>query len=353
MSAFRRGSRIYIEFTDAAGKRQRPSTNASTMREAEALEREMKVKVQRQRLGLEAHDLNPNRWTLRQAVEWWIENIGRRQAQGKSAAATLRKHIVGDFGALQLEQVTTARVDEFLASKDDEMAPATVNNLRALLMGVFTKSKKRGKWLGDNPVKGTDRRAVATPAPKTMPVEAVRALLDSVDVEPWRTLIWTAAYTGARRSELVNLSLGLVDLQRGIITLERTKRKKTRVVPIHPELRPVLEAAKAARLTMTIDEVHRSARFVREALAAAGVVMPEGTEATFKMLRTTWTSRLAECGARLDLIRLMGWGGGDNVMETFYLRVGVEALRTEIEKLSWKPSTVVVSIEKAGGRRGL
>ena len=351
MNAYRRGSRYYVEFVDGTGKRVRQSTNAVTMKEAQRLERELKVRAERQRLGLEVHDRNPNRWTMRQGVEWWINNIGRKQAQGKSASAMLKKHVVGDFGALPLEQVTGARVEDWLSGIEDAgLSASTVNGLRALLMGVFTKMKKRAKFYGENPVKETERREVAAPAPATMPVEAVRALLDTVTEEPMRTLIWAAAYTGARRSELVNMSWANIDFGRGIITLTKTKRKKTRVVPIHPELRPVLEAAKSAHFTTTLQAVHRSARFVREALAAAGVTLPDGTEATFKMLRATWASRLVECGARIDIVRLIGWGAktGD-VMETFYLRVGLDVLAAEVAKLSW-PRVVQGNVVEMKGR---
>lgn len=336
MSAYPRGNRWYVEYTDAAGKRQRRSTNARTRKEAEALERELRVRTERQELGLEARDRNPNRWTLRQAVEWWIDAVARHQAQHESAKTTLRKHVTGDFAALPFDQVTTARVARWLDEKADELSPATVNGLRALLMGVFTKATKRGHYLGENPVRGTERLEVEARTPRTLPPHAVRALLDGVDDEPWRTIIWIAAHTGMRRSEILRISPASVDLRDGVIHVSRTKKKRPRVVPIHHDLRPVLEAALGRRLAITSQDVHRSARYVREALKGLGVALPEVDDASFKALRASWASRMVECGASRDLVRLMGWGAkSGDVMETYYLNVGVEALRVEIEKLTW------------------
>ena len=51
----------------------------------------------------------------------------------------------------------------------------------------------------------------------------------------------------------------------------------------------------APKLTMTTQEVH-------------GVDLPVDTEATFKALRSTWASRMVDCGARIDLVRVMATG---------------------------------------------
>jgi integrase len=57
-----------------------------------------------------------------------------------------------------------------------------------------------------------------------------------------RAMIGLAAATGLRVGEVVRLDKGDVDLERGVLTIRRTKFKKDRLVPMHPTVVAMLRA---------------------------------------------------------------------------------------------------------------
>ena len=63
----------------------------------------------------------------------------------------------------------------------------------------------------------------------------------------YRTLFGLLASTGLRISEALKLASDQVDLKRGLIRVERTKFKKSRLVPLHPTTIRALRRYVAAR----------------------------------------------------------------------------------------------------------
>ncbi len=105
--------------------------------------------------------------------------------------------------------------------------------------------------------------------------------------DAWRPFFATAVYTGMRRGELVALQKGDVDLAGGTIGVSRsweaesTKGGRTRLLPIHPELKPLLVASmdrSASHLVFPREggRMHRDsvdlAALLRGALNRAGLV---------------------------------------------------------------------------------
>ena len=58
--------------------------------------------------------------------------------------------------------------------------------------------------------------------------------------ETYRTLFGLLASTGLRISEAANITRGQVDLKQGVLRIERTKFKKSRLVPLHPTVTQAL-----------------------------------------------------------------------------------------------------------------
>ncbi len=63
----------------------------------------------------------------------------------------------------------------------------------------------------------------------------------------YRTLFGLLACTGLRVSEALKLNADHVDLQRGILRIEQTKFKKSRLVPLHPTAKRALRCYAQAR----------------------------------------------------------------------------------------------------------
>lgn len=80
-------------------------------------------------------------------------------------------------------------------------------------------------------------------------LEAARRLRPTYRLRPltYRTLFGLLASTGLRVGEALRLILGQVDLERGILRIEQTKFKKSRLVPLHPTSTRALRRYAAAR----------------------------------------------------------------------------------------------------------
>lgn len=63
----------------------------------------------------------------------------------------------------------------------------------------------------------------------------------------YQTLLGLLASTGMRISEGLKLTRGQIDLERGILRIERTKFKKSRLIPLHPTATRALRRYAAAR----------------------------------------------------------------------------------------------------------
>lgn len=81
-------------------------------------------------------------------------------------------------------------------------------------------------------------------------VEEIEVLLQTARAMPssqglrgatYATILGLLAVTGLRRSEVVALDRGDVDLDRGVLTVQKTKFGKTRLVPLHPSTTQALQ----------------------------------------------------------------------------------------------------------------
>jgi len=247
---YRAGKRFFIEYYEDIGGRRirrRKATTATTMKQAQALEDEMKVREERRRLGLEARNRNPGRMTIRALVEWHLERI-KDTPSVREVRYSLRAHVTEVFADMQLENVDTAVVSNWLDRVQEKrsLQGPTMNRIRAYLMSAFTKATKAGLFIGENPVKGTRRRDEEQKVRRALPASSILPLLAAAPTSAWRAAFALAAYAGLRRGEIRRLVWSDVDLAEGVLYIRGTKAKRDRVVPIHEDLARILERVNEA-----------------------------------------------------------------------------------------------------------
>ena len=168
-------------------------------------------------------------------------------------AQMMQARVLPWFAAARMSEVNRHDLQDFTDGLLAEgLAPSTVRNALMPLRAVYRRAVKRGD-VAVNPTIGLDMPAVRGRRDRiASPAEAVQllAVLDETDRAIWAT----ALYAGMRRGELLGLRWEDVDLQAGLIRVERAfdpraglfvapkSRAGVRRVPIAAALREFLIA---------------------------------------------------------------------------------------------------------------
>lgn len=150
----------------------------------------------------------------------------------------------------KINQLTPGMVESYQTQRLSESSPrrlgknvqpATVNRELSCLKTMLNRAVRHGK-LNHNPVSGVKKLAENNVRMKTLTQEEFENLLRHCP-DHVRPIVLTAFYTGMRKSEVIGLTWGEVDLETGFIRLpsDRTKPKIARPVPLHPRIKKTLE----------------------------------------------------------------------------------------------------------------
>jgi integrase len=175
-------------------------------------------------------------------MKWWWNRHGQR-LRAPTNRGFLEKHLRAKLGPVPLHQITAETFDALLTSKKRELAPKSLNHLRAVVHRMFKLAAAPGVglWSGANPIADEPSRKV----PRRLPLlrwnemPRVRAELAST----YRWIVAVAVYTGMRNGEILGLHREDVDLASGTFRIWRswdaktTKDGKPALLPIAPGLR--------------------------------------------------------------------------------------------------------------------
>ena len=214
-----------------------------------------------------------------------------------------------------ISAVTTIDVEEWL----DTFSASRTRHAYRSDCAVFFRWAVRRHILAHDPTGDTDPIKVPRSLPRPVPPELVAHLIATAP-EPWvGTAIGLAAYAGLRCSEVANITGADLSLHTRppVLAVRNGKGGKDRLVPIHPQLVPLLDRRTDGRL---VDRHHDTiGHRVAAHLRACGV------DASMHQLRHTFGTELARVtnGNLILTGRLMGhespdttkgyvgWSGGD------------------------------------------
>jgi integrase len=161
----------------------------------------------------------------------------------KSDEQHLRIHLIPFFGRnRKLSDIKPQDVDDYKSSRlKEKAAPATVDRELSALRHLINLAERWNKFFGKNPVSIAGLLHPNNQKERTLTHEEQKRLLDSTN-EYLRPIIIFALNTGMRKSEILTLKWSNVDLETGIITLEKsnTKSKKLRRIPINTVVRKLM-----------------------------------------------------------------------------------------------------------------
>jgi integrase len=229
----------------------------ATEEAAKAARDESRVKARR------GDYVDRNRITVAAYLDDWIDShameIKPRTLQDYRSC--LRLYVTPRIGHLQVQAVRPSTITKLYrdlltsGGRDGQpLAVATVTHLHAVLRKAFRDAVIVDEIINSNPVERAKRPRAQAHEPGTVwTVAQLRALLATARQHRLFAFFHTAAYTGARRGELLNLRWTDIDLDARKITItgstaviagERvngtTKSGRTRVVSIDDETVSVL-----------------------------------------------------------------------------------------------------------------
>ena len=249
----KRGDTYYADFVDRRGRRIQRSLRTGDRVVAAARLRD---------LELATTDSGPHpSEALTTALDYFTGIACANKSDAtRSSYAQKARHLVRVLGEPVIDDLVRSRVERYIATRLDEGAhPHSVHKELVVLRGALASAESRGvfhgvvakiiprfrpryvpreTYLTPEQLAKLLAHIVAPPAPKATP--ATVAKLETKRLQ--RTLyVLLLAFAAPRRGELERLDWRDVDLAHDAIRVPKGKTK-SRIVPIHPILRPYLEA---------------------------------------------------------------------------------------------------------------
>ncbi|MCB5943939.1 site-specific integrase [Acidocella sp. KAb 2-4] len=247
------------------------------------------------------------------ARDRYLPHVQERQRSAHNVEAYLRKRILPALGKKALDEVTPQDVAELRRKMVAEgLANGTVNRHLATLRAMFNLAMKWELYEGKNPASSPGMLREVHRDKYLSPAET-QALFRALAADPDETaaaVLALLAVTGARRGEALKARWENVDLERGLLTVPRSKSGRTRHIPLSAVAVAILRRQLAKRqLHPDNPYVFPSARRAgapvegvrgawRRARIAAG--LPE--DLRIHDLRHSFASALANAGTPLNEI---------------------------------------------------
>jgi len=211
------------------------------------------------------------------AQEWFDVAKTRLKPRSAESAKCCLKQLNKHFGLLPVRNITTAHCREWEKNRGASVSASSFNHDRTQLIAVLDYAVKEGLML-ENPARTIARRKlpkgkIIIPSKEDFAL-LVNTMRSGFQAEAGIELVELLAYSGMRLAEATALTWGDIDFERNQFTVtggvHGTKNHETRVVPLFPSLRALLERIKAERgKEITLDEPVSQIRSAKKAMGSA------------------------------------------------------------------------------------
>jgi len=215
---------------------------------------------------------------------------------------TMMTHFwVSHLGQRKVTEITAAKITSILQQLTERYANATVNRYKAVISVIFSFAR-RSLFAIDNPVMRIPALQEHNARTRFLSTTERTSLLNACKQSTWSKLyllVLMAITTGARRSELLNLTWADIDLKRQLAYIRTSKNGEPRTLPLTQAITELL-----SRLNQDYSLVFHSERcptkpydFTKQWLKALEIAAIK--DFRFHDLRHTCASYLAQGGASL------------------------------------------------------
>lgn len=153
--------------------------------------------------------------------------------------------ILALYGDDKLTDITPEKVSAYIRTRQKDAQPATINRELSTLRQIINLAKDWNKFYKENPVTITGLLPENNQVERILTEQEEEKLLEASN-ERLRPIVISALSTGMRKTELITLKWKNIDFASNMITIDQTntKSKKTRRIPITPDLQTVLKEQK-------------------------------------------------------------------------------------------------------------
>jgi integrase len=306
-------------------------------------------------------DAPPKPLSFEELAKKYLELRGDRLSKrGRALAGTIIAcHLVPFFGAMRADRIRPVHVEEYRLQRrrlrhlrgrkeiertELPISPATFNREWSLLRAILSFGY-RGGLLDREPIRpGAVEMLEAKAREVFFEPDEWKAFLEAAGTDPelrelvpaFRALL----LTGSRIGELVALTWGQVDLERGVIVIEQEKTRRSKALAIVPELDAILRArtrgigaaqvftrfgGKALRVTY-LQEAFRRTLSLAELQGQHGKLIPHAVRHT----AATWMGRAGVAPNRIAEVL----GHGARGVTAAYTHAAAADTRDALAKLA-------------------
>ena len=352
----------YIRYRDIDGKWKGGPSGQPTKELARRYAAEVAARVKRNHIGIP--EMEPARkvesLTVRKLVERFlseyhgpkVRDLDRYRAHRRSCCVSrIFPYPLAELPAQKVRPLDVERWRDGLRMKGYEHG--TINATQRLLSVAYGWAIRQEIIEAPNPCAAA-QKLPTQPCEERYTLDEVHRMLALPD---FSTMAATALYTGMRRGELAGLRWHDIDYRAGRIEVRHsytgpTKSGKSRTIPIHHELVPILRAWQT-RCPLTDDGVVFPVRTTGPWRAVKGSdaklndelrgqLQRAGCRTDFKQpwhaFRHTFASLFCEQGgAQAALERILGHSTSGNQVTAGYVHVDVPFLARELGRMSLSP----------------
>lgn len=150
-------------------------------------------------------------------TQWWQARVVERTTLAGDKSR-LTKHVIPEFGDLQLGQVTRLQIQAWVQQLSRTLAPDTTRKCYHLLARMLDDARREGLIIV-NPATDVDLPRIP-PGREVFLTKAEVAAIVAEAVEPYATVFHTLAYTGLRWGELAGMRVDQLDMLRGRLRVD-------------------------------------------------------------------------------------------------------------------------------------
>lgn len=235
---------------------------------------------------------DPEALTLTKWWDRWEPGNAWRASTRSTHGTHWTKWIQPVFGRMPLDNITTADVRQFHRHLEARgLAPRTVGSIHRTLSMALEAAVADG-FLGRNPARTAKLPRKAKTAPVALDAATTRRMLDAIAATAPGLAVYAelVAATGLRRAEAAGLTWDRVDLDGGVITVDRQLDYSASTLPAWSDTKTTgVRRVVIAPATVNLLRRHRSGQEVTR-LDRAGLVFtqPDGTPWPRSTLADAW-----------------------------------------------------------------